>query len=512
MNGTFSVPGNLSSGLYYILVTNGNAGNGTNNQIQLMSLVGSGTSVSSSNITINELTTAAAGTTLFNFGLMTASGGINAPANNAGASNVIARYNGLVTTGGSLNSSTGLGTTTTNALNTMANALASCVQTSGSCGSYFNAATNGSTAASSMMLAMYNTLNTSSNQTNIYNVAFPLAASTGFTMPSSTIPGGFTFNNALPATIGTLSSGGTRPTGIAIDASGNAWVANFGAGTGNTVTQLSPTGAVLGNFTVGTGPSSVAIDASANVWVLNGNSQTLTQLSSSGTTLNTVSVSHPSRFAIDASGNLWLANTAANVVTELSSSGSTVGTFSLPGAGGTITQSVAIDGAGNVWVTQKSGNNSVTELNNGGNLLGTFSTGTSPNGIAIDPSGNVWVSNNGSSNVSKFSNSGSALGTFSLAGPPEAGFAFDPAGNGWLSVGSAGDVTSTIVEMSSSGLVSGTYSPSGATRLQFLAIDQSGNVWDVNQGPLSSTTTAVYQIVGVSQGPQFFPYFGPIFP
>jgi len=42
-NGTFLIPGTISStGLYYLMVTNGNAGSGTNNQIQLMAIVGAG--------------------------------------------------------------------------------------------------------------------------------------------------------------------------------------------------------------------------------------------------------------------------------------------------------------------------------------------------------------------------------------------------------------------------------------------------------------------------------------
>ncbi|MFI5330715.1 MAG: hypothetical protein ACHQ2F_06735, partial [Desulfobaccales bacterium] len=70
----------------------------------MMALVGAGTSLSSSTVAINELTTAAAGTVLMNFGLLTSTGTVNGIANNAGAINAIARYNSLVTAQGALNS------------------------------------------------------------------------------------------------------------------------------------------------------------------------------------------------------------------------------------------------------------------------------------------------------------------------------------------------------------------------------------------------------------------------
>ena len=46
---------------------------------------------------------------------------------------------------------------------------------------------------------------------------------------------------------------------MAIDASGNVWVANYGS---SNVTELSSAGALLGTLSVGTGPHGMAIDAS----------------------------------------------------------------------------------------------------------------------------------------------------------------------------------------------------------------------------------------------------------
>jgi len=506
-NGTFAIPGTLSSGLYYVLVTNGNAGSGTNSNIQLIALVGAGTNLSSSNVTVNEMTTAAAGTILYNFGLLTSTGRVNAPANNTSASNAMAQYNNLVTVGGAINTSTGLGTTTTNALNTLANALASCVETAGSCSGYFNAAVNGSaTGASSMMQAMYNTLNTSSSQTNIYNVAFPLAASTGFSMSSSTIPGGFTFNNVLPVTTNTFSIGSATQQ-LAVDVSGNIWVTTHGAS--NNVLQLSPTGVTLGTFSTPNHARGIAIDASGNLWVCNDNAATLTEFNSSGTLLQNISINDfgggINSVAIDNAGNIWIAtNEPANLnnIQKLNSSGTVLYLSTTADS----SNWVAIDAAGNAWVAVVGGAGSnVTEFNSAVTLLGTVAL-SDPTGLAIDQNGNVWVANFNAQNVVELSSSRTTLGTFS---PNLGGFSrpqyvtIDTSGNVWVTFGGGG--ISKLVEYNSSGAVSAKYavgtSPSG------LVVDPSGNVWVANSG-----SNNVSEVTAVTNGPQFFPYSGPIWP
>ncbi len=90
----------------------------------------------------------------------------------------------------------------------------------------------------------------------------------------------------------------------------------------------------------------------------------------------------------------------------------------------------------------------------------TYPVGTSPDGIAIDKSGNVWVTNDGDNTISELSSSGSAIGTY-------------PVGN----------------------------APDG------IAIDASGNVWVVNY-----SDNTITKLLGLTKGPQYFPYTGPQFP
>jgi hypothetical protein len=70
---------------------------------------------------------------------------------------------------------------------------------------------------------------------------------------------------------------GTNPDGVAVDQSGNVWVANYGSAN---VTKLSSAGATLGTYSVGTIPIGVAVDQSGNVWVANQGSNNVTKLSS----------------------------------------------------------------------------------------------------------------------------------------------------------------------------------------------------------------------------------------
>ena len=60
--------------------------------------------------------------------------------------------------------------------------------------------------------------------------------------------------------------------------------------------------------------------------------------------------------AIDAAGNAWVTNLLGGSVTELTSSGGLAGNFAPSGAGFDIPDGVAIDAAGNVWAANASGN------------------------------------------------------------------------------------------------------------------------------------------------------------
>ena len=299
---------------------------------------------------------------------------------------------------------------------------------------------------------------------------------------------------------------GSYPEGIAIDGSGNIWIANNGS---NNVTVLNSSGAALFTPTVGSSPIGIAIDASGNAWVTNSGSGNVTEISSLGITIGTYPVytagASPKGIAIDKNGNVWIANSGSNSVTELNSSGYPIGTYSLGSSGGYCGYgySIAIDASGNAWVTACS---NVVELNPAGNMMGTFNAGYSPQGIAIDGSGNVWVTNYYNNTVTELNASGTIIGTYAV-GSYLSGIAIDASGNVWV----AGNVNGTngITELSPTGVRIGAY----ATGYWFwwgyypgIAIDGSGNMWET-----TPSSSSVAEFLGATTGPQFFPYAGPQF-
>ena len=73
---------------------------------------------------------------------------------------------------------------------------------------------------------------------------------------------------------------------------------------------------------------------------------------------------------------------------------------------------IAVDGSGNIWITNYQGNSISEILGAGSTYMGTVVApangyGTdaglqSPRGIAIDSSGNVWVSNSTANTITNF--------------------------------------------------------------------------------------------------------------
>jgi hypothetical protein len=159
-----------------------------------------------------------------------------------------------------------------------------------------------------------------------------------------------------------------NPEFVALDVSGNAWVADFGHNTGGTdaVETLSAHGVSLAKET-GSGlsdPEDVAIDRNGNVWVGNKSVAALTEYSSSGTVLSGGSgfsgggLSDPTVVAVDGANRIWTANGSGNSISEFSNTSGTIGTAISPATGYTSrglnqTSWLAIDKSGNVWVSSQ---------------------------------------------------------------------------------------------------------------------------------------------------------------
>jgi sugar lactone lactonase YvrE len=251
---------------------------------------------------------------------------------------------------------------------------------------------------------------------------------------------GYTGDNN-PAIDATLSN----PSAVAYDTNGNLYLADAN---NNVVREVS----ISGNITTiaGTGiegyagdgaaatsalldtPTGVAVDASGNVYIADSHNHRIREVS--GGTITTIAgtgtsgfggdngsataslLSLPSGITVDKSGNLYIADTGNNRIREIS--GGTITTIAgdgeefYAGDGGTATAaaldsptSVAVDASGNVYIADRL--NQRIRVVSGGTITtfaGTSTAGFSgdgsaptgatlskPSGVSVDAAGNVYI-------------------------------------------------------------------------------------------------------------------------
>jgi hypothetical protein len=288
------------------------------------------------------------------------------------------------------------------------------------------------------------------------------------------------------------------PAGVATDSTGNIYVAEFG---NNTIRKVTPAGLV----------STLASFAG-----------TVGNIGSADGTANLARFNRPVAVAVDSTGNVYVADlnnqtirkiTAEGVVSTLAgtarSSGSTDGTgsaarFNLPSG-------VAVDSTGNIYVADQN-NQSIRKITSGGvvsTLAGqagygsTDGTGAAaqfygPNAVAVDSSGNVYVADYSNFTIRKISasrvvttlagsagESGSENGTGSAARFSDlTGIAVDSVGNIYVTDGimvrkiTSGGVVSTLAgSAENSGSTDGPGSDARFGRLTGVAVDGSRNLY-----------------------------------
>ncbi len=193
-----------------------------------------------------------------------------------------------------------------------------------------------------------------------------------------------------------LGSGYGNPAGVAVDASGNVFVADVAT---SAVTEILAAGGYTTVNTLGSGfanPSSVAVDGAGNVFVADANNNAVKEILAAGgyTTVNTLGsgFNTPQGVAVDGAGNVFVADTWNNAVKEILAAGGYTTVLTL-GSGFGGPDSVAVDGAGNVFVGDTA-NNAVKEILAAGGYTTVKTLGSgfdNPWGVAVDASGNVFV-------------------------------------------------------------------------------------------------------------------------
>ena len=144
-------------------------------------------------------------------------------------------------------------------------------------------------------------------------------------------------------TVSAFASGFDDPVHLAFDAAGNLYVANF---YNNTVSEVSPAGAVINTISGFDGPLGMAFDAAGNLYVGNINNETVSKVSPAGVVINTFSgFDNPVGLAFDSTGNLYVLNTGNDTMSEVTPAGVVSSFFS-----GLSAPSGLAFGAGNLYV------------------------------------------------------------------------------------------------------------------------------------------------------------------
>ena len=190
--------------------------------------------------------------------------------------------------------------------------------------------------------------------------------------------------NGTPVTIG---SGFNLPTGVAVDVNGNIYVADYGSGTVKKIVASNNSIITLGSGFVR--PQGVAVDVLGNVYVADYGTALITEIPIGGGSQFTLGsgFNEPYSVAVDVAGNVYVSDHGFGKIKKIPVGGGppiVIGT-------GTGLYHVAVDAGGNVFFCDYS-SQTVSEIraNNGGTVQ--IGPGfNSPTGIAIDNLGNVYV-------------------------------------------------------------------------------------------------------------------------
>jgi len=153
---------------------------------------------------------------------------------------------------------------------------------------------------------------------------------------------------------------------------------------------------------------------------------------------------YPHDIALDSAGNIWVTDTFNHRIQKLSSSGTYLSQFGTSGTGNgqfAYPNNITIDSVGNLWVADGE-NHRIQKFSSSGTYLSKFGTsGTgngqlnSPWGIAIDSAGNIFVTDRFNHRIQKFNSSGIYLSQFGGYGTGNGqfneplGIALDGSGN-----------------------------------------------------------------------------------
>lgn len=284
---------------------------------------------------------------------------------------------------------------------------------------------------------------------------------------------GFSGDGGAP-TSAQLSS----PAGIAFDSSGNLYIADsanhvirkISGGTISTVAGTSGTAGFSGDGKAATSaelrhPAGVAVDSSGNIYIADTGNHVIRMVSTGGT-ISTVAgnnlggyagdtgaavnaeLEFPGSVAVDSSGNIYIADSGNNVIREVK--GGIINTILGDGIASTVLsdpESIFLDGKGNLYICEGDGlhvlkfalaTSTTTVIAGSGNIgfFGDFGPAIDaalydPKSIALDSSGYLYIADTNNNRIRKVSLDGD-ITTIAGLGSPAYGGNGGPAAKAFL--------------------------------------------------------------------------------
>ena len=313
-----------------------------------------------------------------------------------------------------------------------------------------------------------------------------------------------------PGAVVTLAPAGlSGPSGVAVDGSGNVYLADTG---NNAIKEWSATTQQVTTL-LSTGlnqPAAVAVDSSGNVYIADTGNNAIKEWNATTqlvTALVSTGLNQPVGVAVDGSGNVYIADSLNYAIEEWSAA--TQGVTTLVSTGLQQPVGVAVDGSGNVYMAYRN-SPAIGEWSAATQQVTTLaSTGLNqPDGMAVDGSGNVYIADTGNNAIEEIAYVfvGPASLTEPVTGGTDALLAvlpattslvgiFAPASNqGWLTIGS---VTNGVVNYS--------FTANSSTAARTAQINVLGQQIAVTQNGLTAQTISFGALANQPFGTAPFP-------
>jgi len=252
---------------------------------------------------------------------------------------------------------------------------------------------------------------------------------------------------------GTLGNGNGQfitPRGVAVDLTGNVYVADGSGDTAGQIQKFDANGVFIARLGQNNGTAQgfinayrITTDSSGNVYATDGaveaatnvvkkfNSSGVFQFAFGSTASSGGQFGQAAGIAVDSLGNIYVADSVSSVVRKFSSTGTSIGTIGSSGTGNgqfAAPVGLAIDSADNLYVAD-AGNNRIQKLTSAGAFItkwGTSGSGngefSAPDGVSVDSAGTVYVADTGNSRVQLFSSTGTFIEVCGSAGSGDGQF------------------------------------------------------------------------------------------